>query len=48
MKIYFIGIAGAGMHSLANYLYEAGYAICGSDPGADENNQKFWKTHDYH
>ena len=37
MKIYFIGIAGAGMHSLANYLSQAGHIVTGSDPGAGEN-----------
>ena len=48
MKIYFIGIAGAGMHSLANYLYGAGHTICGSDPGADKNTLDFWKKRGTH
>lgn len=43
MKIYFIGIAGAGMHSLANYLSQAGHIVTGSDPGAGENCRRFWE-----
>ena len=43
MKIYFIGIAGAGMHSLALYLSDAGHDIGGSDPGASEAVCDFWR-----
>ena len=46
MKLYFIGIAGAGMHSLANYLSEAGHDVYGSDPGASEKVLQFWKARD--
>ena len=42
MRIYFIGIAGAGMHSLAYYLSEAGHEISGSDPGADAATCALW------
>ena len=43
MRIYFIGIAGAGMHSLALYLSEAGHQVSGSDPGATRELCDFWK-----
>ena len=43
MKIYLIGIAGAGMHSLALYLSDAGHQISGSDPGASEQTCEFWQ-----
>ena len=42
MRIYFIGIAGAGMHSLAYYLSEAGHEVSGSDPGADAETCALW------
>ena len=42
MKIFLTGIAGAGMHSLALYLSDAGYDISGSDPWIDEPRVKFW------
>ena len=42
MKIFLTGIAGAGMHSLALYLSDAGYDISGSDPWIDETRLKFW------
>ena len=45
MKIYLIGIAGAGMHSLALYLFHAGHEISGSDPGASQKTCDFWKAH---
>ena len=32
-KIYFVGIGGTGMASVAGLLQEAGYEICGSDVG---------------
>ncbi len=43
MKIYLIGIAGAGMHSLALYLFNAGHEISGSDPGASPQTCAFWR-----
>ncbi|MBR4984731.1 MAG: hypothetical protein IKY83_03195 [Proteobacteria bacterium] len=43
MKIYLIGIAGAGMHSLALYLFHAGHQISGSDPGASPKICDFWR-----
>lgn len=42
MRIYFIGIAGAGMHSLALYLSEAGHEVMGSDPNASQEICDFW------
>ena len=42
MRIYFIGIAGAGMHSLALYLSECGHDVWGSDPGATQEVCDFW------
>lgn len=42
MKIFLIGIAGAGMHSLALYLSDAGYDIAGSDPWIGKDRLKFW------
>jgi UDP-N-acetylmuramate--alanine ligase len=42
MRIYFIGIAGAGMHSLALYLSECGHDVWGSDPGATQDVCEFW------
>lgn len=43
MKIHLIGIGGAGMHSLALYLYEAGHEISGSDCMAGDELCQFWK-----
>lgn len=42
MKIYFIGIAGAGMHSLALYLSECGHEVWGSDLSATQAVCDFW------
>ena len=42
MKIFLIGIAGAGMHSLALYLSESGHEISGSDCGASQDVCDFW------
>ncbi len=33
MKVYFLGIAGAGMSALASVLASQGYEVCGSDEG---------------
>ena len=31
LKVHFIGVGGVSMSSLANYLYEIGFTVCGSD-----------------
>ena len=43
MKIFFIGIGGAGMHSLALYLSDAGHEVYGSDAYATPETVEFWK-----
>lgn len=43
MKIHLIGIAGAGMHSLALYLSDAGHQVSGSDPWITPQKLDFWK-----
>lgn len=43
MKIHLIGIAGAGMHSLAYYLSESGETLSGSDCAISPENIEFWK-----
>lgn len=45
MKMHFIGIGGAGMHSLAWYAHESGNEISGSDKGASEAEIEFWQAH---
>lgn len=42
MKIHFVGIAGAGMHSLALYLSEMGMTVSGSDTHMSAERQAFW------
>ncbi len=42
MKIFFIGIAGAGMASLARYALESGESVYGSDPYASEEACAYW------
>lgn len=42
MKIHFVGIAGAGMHSLALYLSEAGHEVSGSDSHLTAERLAFW------
>ncbi len=44
MKIHLIGIAGAGMHSLALYLSDAGHEISGSDPWISNEKLEFWEN----
>jgi len=44
MRIYFIGIAGAGMTSLALYLSEAGHDVSGSDSCASDEVMTFWQS----
>lgn len=43
MKIFFIGIGGAGMRSLALYLSEAGHEVSGSDAYAGPEAVAFWQ-----
>lgn len=43
LKIHFIGIAGAGMESLATYLSDAGHTISGSDPRLGREQRAFWE-----
>lgn len=42
MKIFFIGIAGAGMASLARYALEQGNEVFGSDPYASPQARAYW------
>ena len=42
MRVHFVGIAGAGMHSLALYLSELGHEVSGSDVCIDESRRAFW------
>lgn len=42
MKIFFIGIAGAGMASLARYALEQGNEVFGSDPYASAQARAYW------
>jgi len=44
MRIYFIGIAGAVMASLALYLSEAGHDVSGSDSCASDEVIAFWRS----
>ena len=42
MKLFFIGIAGAGMASLARYVLEQGNEVLGSDPYASAQARAYW------
>lgn len=42
MKLFFIGIAGAGMASLARYALAAGHVVSGSDPYASAEARAYW------
>lgn len=44
MRVHFVGIAGAGMHSLALYLSELGHDVSGSDVRMDEKRRAFWEN----
>jgi len=43
MKIFFIGIAGAGMASLARYIQDSGECVSGSDPYASPEALAYWR-----
>ncbi len=43
MNIFFIGIAGAGMASLARYIQDSGECVSGSDPYASPEALAYWR-----